>query len=97
MVWLVVNCISNKKMIKHTIFFLIGIIAGSYLYATHQVGGNIAYTYLGDTDGDGNFNYKITFQTFLDCNSIYWLNGFIEPSLNIVIYEGSSSPSGNLT
>ncbi|MBL4593456.1 MAG: hypothetical protein JKX68_06535, partial [Flavobacteriales bacterium] len=64
--------------------------------ATHLVGGNLAYTYLGDTDNDGNFNYIITFQTFLDCNSPFWLAGFPEPTLDIGIYEGGSNPSGNL-
>jgi gliding motility-associated-like protein len=66
------------------------------LFATHLVGGNLAYTYLGDTDGDGNFNYLVTFQTFLDCNSPFWLNGFPEPTLDIGIYEGVGIPSGNL-
>jgi gliding motility-associated-like protein len=66
------------------------------LFATHLVGGNLAYTYLGDTDGDGNFNYLVTFQTFLDCNSPFWLNGFPEPTLDVGIYEGVGIPSGNL-
>ncbi|PCI95775.1 MAG: hypothetical protein COB15_11820 [Flavobacteriales bacterium] len=65
-------------------------------FSTHLVGGNIAYKYLGDTDGDGSFNYLITFQTFLDCNSPFWLTGFPEGSLDVGIYEGGSSPSGNL-
>ena len=64
--------------------------------ATHLVGGNMAYTYLGDTDGDGNFNYKVTFQTFLDCNSPFWLSSFPQPSLTIGVYEGVAAPTGNL-
>jgi len=66
------------------------------VFSTHQVGGNMAYEYLGDTDGDGDFNYRITFQTFLDCNSPFWLAGFPEPSLDVGIYEGGNSPTGNL-
>ena len=64
--------------------------------ATHLVGGNMAYTYLGDTDGDGNFNYKITFQTFLDCNSPFWLSSFPQGALNVGVYEGLATPNGNL-
>ena len=37
------------------------LLFGLNVSATHLVGGNIAYTYLGDTDGDGDYNYKITF------------------------------------
>jgi hypothetical protein len=81
---------------KKLLLILLIIFGGVNVFATHLVGGNMAYTYLGDTDGDGDFNYIITFQTFLDCNSPYWLTGFPEPSLDIGIYEGNSSPLGNL-
>ena len=78
------------------ILLILFLFVGVSVSATHLVGGNMAYTYLGDTDGDGDFNYKITFQTFLDCNSPFWLNGFPEPALNVGVYEGVASPSGNL-
>ncbi len=83
-------------MLKRIVYLFIFFIMGSNLFATHLVGGNLAYTYLGDTDGDGNFNYLITFQTFLDCNSPFWLNGFPEPTLDVGIYEGTAIPAGNL-
>jgi len=83
------------------ILTLLLVFFGLSASATHLVGGNMTYTYLGDTDGDGNYNYKITFQTFLDCNSQNWLTGFPnqfpEQTLDVGIYEGGASPSGNLT
>ncbi len=81
---------------KKCLFILALLCLSINSFSTHLVGGNIAYKYLGDTDGDGAFNYKITFQTFLDCNSQFWLNGFPETTLDIGIYEGGSNPSGNL-
>ena len=83
-------------MLKRILYLFIFLIIGGNLSATHLVGGNMAYEYLGDTDGDGNFNYLITFQTFLDCNSPFWLAGFPEASLDVGIYQGTSSPAGNL-
>jgi len=56
----------------------------------------MAYEYLGDTDGDGNFNYKVTFQTFLDCNSPFWLTSFPQSILEIGVYEGVAIPNGSL-
>ena len=81
-----------KKVLLISAFLLFSVNS----FSTHLVGGNLAYTYLGDTDGDGNFNYIITFQTFLDCNSPFWLAGFPEPTLDVGIYEGGGVPSGNL-
>lgn len=80
---------------KRGIIILLFCLAVAPLYATHLVGGNMAYKYLGD-NGNGTFKYEITFQTFLDCNSPFWLTGFPEPTLDIGIYQGTSSPVGNL-
>jgi len=82
--------------VKKYLFIIALTFCGINSFATHLVGGNLAYVYLGDTDGDGDFNYRITFQTFLDCNSPFWLSGFPEPTLDVGIYEGGSSPTGNL-
>ena len=79
----------------------IGIFCGSIsnTSATHLMGGSLAYEYLGDTDNDGNFNYRITFKTFINCNSPFWGGGFPESSLEIGIYEGPANPPSflNLT
>jgi gliding motility-associated-like protein len=79
-----------KKLLGLLLFFSIG----SCVFATHIVGGNLAYEYMGKVGT--NYRYKITFQTFLDCNSPFWLAGFPETSLNIGVYQGTSSPSSNL-
>ncbi|MDG1477134.1 MAG: gliding motility-associated C-terminal domain-containing protein [Vicingaceae bacterium] len=78
------------------LLLIIFICIGYNVSATHLVGGNMAYEYLGDTDGDGDFNYRIKFQTFLDCNSPFWLTGFPQSVLEIGVYEGVAIPSGNL-
>jgi len=62
--------------------------------ATHLMGGNLIYEYLGDTDNDGDYNYKIIFKTYINCNSPFWGGGFPEPSLSIGIYEGIAAPTG---
>jgi len=38
---------------------------------THLMGGNLIYEYLGDTDSDGNYNYKIIFYTYINCNYFF--------------------------
>lgn len=78
------------------ILAILFILCGFSASATHLVGGNMAYTYLGDTDGDGNFNYKITFQTFLDCNSPFWGGSFPQNFLEVGVYEGEAAPTGSL-
>lgn len=62
--------------------------------ATHIVGGNLAYEYLGPSGG--NYQYKVTFKTYIDCNSIYWGAGFPEPVLQVGVYEGPASPTAAL-
>lgn len=81
-------------------FFLLSLffLLSSSSRATHLMGGNISYEYLGETfPGSNQFTYKITLITFLDCTSPYWGNGFPETSLEIGIYEGSATPSSPMS
>ena len=64
--------------------------------ATHLVGGNLTWEYLGDTDNDGDINYRIVFKNYQDCNSQFWGGAFPESSLGIGIYEGVQNPSASL-
>ncbi len=77
------------------LFALIG--ASFVAFATHDVGGNISYEFLGDTDGDGDFNYNITLTTYQDCGSPFWWttgNGnFPLSSQTIGVYEGFDTSS----
>ena len=80
-----------KKLIIAVFFVIISI---TNVYSTHIVGGNLSYEYMGKVGT--NYRYKITFQTFLDCTSPFWLNGFPETSLDIGVYQGVSNPVSNL-
>ncbi len=62
--------------------------------ATHIVGGNLAYEYLGPSGG-GNYGYRVTFKTYIDCNSIFWGAGFPEPVLQVGVYEGPALPASS--
>ncbi|MBL4578228.1 MAG: hypothetical protein JKX74_07135, partial [Flavobacteriales bacterium] len=64
--------------------------------STHLMGGNLSYEYLGDYDLDGNYNYKLIFKTYINCNSPFWGGAFPEPTLEIGIYEGIAIPTGAL-
>lgn len=68
------------------------------LVATHLIGGNISYTYGGsDPNNPGNTLYSLTFQAYLDCNSINWNpgspTGFPEDPITLGVYEGSLQDS----
>jgi len=67
------------------------------VYATHDVGGNISYEFLGDPDGDGLFTYRLTLTTYQDCGSQFW---FTQPGGNfplgtqvLGVYEGFDTSS----
>ncbi len=76
-----------------TIFLSLFVFSGN---ATHLVGGDLNYEYLGDTDGNGDPSYRITFTTYIDCNSQYWPGSFPEPSLRVGIYKGPADPNTDL-
>ena len=84
---------------RRTIASVLLILTASFFLSkeaqsTHLMGGNLTYEYLGDTDSDGNFNYRITFKTYINCNSPFWGAGFPEPNLTVGIYEGVAAPIG---
>ena len=67
------------------------------LFATHLIGGNIGYEYVGPDPGNpGNSLYKITLDAYMDCNSVNWVPGgggsFPEPTINVGIYQGILNP-----
>ncbi len=69
----------------------------SNLQATHLIGGNMGYVYLGpDTLNPGNEIYEITLDSYMDCNSTSWGTFFPENSVNVGIYEGVLNPSSSL-
>ncbi len=67
------------------------------LHATHDVGGNIAYEFLGDPDGDGQYTYEVTLTTYQDCQSIFWHTQpggtFPLATQDIGVYEGFDTSS----
>ena len=69
--------------------------------ATHLIGGNIGYEYLGpDAGNPGNHRYKITLDAYMDCNSQYWVTaggGFPEGFIDVGVYAGSVTPSNSLS
>ena len=48
-------------------FFVLTVISFQ-LKATHLLGGNIAYEYLG-ADGNGNYQYQVTIYTYINCEA----------------------------
>ena len=79
------------------VFGLFFFLLPSRSRATHLMGGNISYEYLGETfPGSNQYNYKVTLITFLDCTSPFWGSGFPESSLTLGIYEGTSTPGATM-
>ncbi len=71
-------------------------------FATHLIGGNVGYEYVGpDPLVPGNIIYKITLDAYQDCNSPNWGGGggggtFPETFINVGIYQGGLNPAGAL-
>ncbi|MBL4658498.1 MAG: hypothetical protein JKX73_10890, partial [Flavobacteriales bacterium] len=85
-----------KRLIARLLFILaIPFLFSQNVSATHLMGGNLSYKYLGDTDSDGNFNYTITFKTYINCFSPFWGGAFPETNLSVRIYEGVAEPVGS--
>jgi gliding motility-associated-like protein len=65
--------------------------------ATHLLGGNMGYTYLGpDPANPNNTLYEVTFDTYIDCGSVSWGTVFPENPIIIGAFEGSLSTSSLL-
>jgi len=84
------------SLIRVLLVLAFPVLFGQNLYSTHLMGGNLFYEYLGDTDNDGDFNYKIIIRTYINCGSQYWGGAFPEPSLTAGIYEGPAVPVGSI-
>lgn len=84
----------NKYFLSF-IFVFAFFLASTQVKATHDVGGNIAYEFLGDPDGDGLYTYRITLTTYQDCQSIFWFTNpggsFPLPTQQIGVYEGGAN------
>lgn len=100
----------KQKLINHwsyskfilLVFFLL-FLGNSQTFATHLIGGNVGYEYIGpDPLITGNSLYRITLDAYQDCNSSNWVNGstggtFPEPAINVGIYEGILNPTNALS
>ena len=87
-----------KKLI--TLFSLLLFSIPSF--ATHLIGGNIGYKYIGDDPFiQGNSMYRVILDAYIDCNSINWsTNGtvgtFPEKDIQVGVYEGVLNPANPL-
>ncbi len=77
-----------NSALMYRVFLLIMLLCGSIVnvQATHLVGGNVTYTYLGKTPA-GKFRYKIRFDIFRDANS----STNYDPTVDLGIYSADPS------
>lgn len=76
------------------LFFIFTLINSNKAIATHLIGGNIGYQYIGpDPNVTGNVQYRIILDSYMDCNSSSWGTTFPENSVNVGIYEGVLNPT----
>lgn len=80
-------------VLKTYILFFLFLLLSLASWATHLIGGNIGYTYLGPSAMPGFVEYRIDFSTYIDCTSPNWGIGFPEPSLQVGLYEGPINPT----
>lgn len=85
-----------KKGLRSSLLLILLLIAPALTFATHLIGGAITYEYLS-TNGSGEQVYRVTFKTYLDCNSPFWGGAFPEASLGLGFYEGPSNAANNLS
>tara|TARA_R110002050_G_scaffold286088_1_gene436085 strand:+ start:30204 stop:33734 length:3531 start_codon:yes stop_codon:yes gene_type:complete len=85
------------KLIVLVAFLGTGLVA----HATHLIGGNMGYIYVGpDPAITGNSLYKITLDAYQDCNSTNWWSAggvFPEGRINVGIYEGAYAPTAAIS
>ncbi len=84
---------------KYIVVALILLIFGcsTSLKATHLIGGNLGYKYIGPHPTNPSLvEYKIEFTTYIDCNSVNWGTAFPEPIFNIGIYSGAINPTSSM-
>lgn len=87
------------KLIATLLFVILSFGA----HATHLIGGNMGYEFIGpDPLNPGFTRYRITLDAYMDCNSVNWVQpgggggSFPEPSINVGIYEGVLNPTTSL-
>ena len=84
------NLPSFKSIIyvKFILIFFFLLAGFKNVHASHLVGGNIGYEYVGPSPFNPNvIEYKIYLDAYLDANSQFWGTGFPDPTINIGIYE----------
>jgi gliding motility-associated-like protein len=59
--------------------------------ATHTLGGEILYTYVGDTNNDGLYRYVLTVNIYQDCFSPNWPSTFPRPTIPVGIFKGGQT------
>ncbi|MFT4754656.1 MAG: gliding motility-associated-like protein [Salibacteraceae bacterium] len=93
---------NTLSILKKAFFISFLFLMSSSGFATHLIGGNIGYQYVGpDPSFNGNSIYKITLDAYMDCNSANWGGGFggggfPENFINIGIYQGALNPANAL-
>ena len=83
-----------KKLFTLTFSITLIFIGISNANATHLIGGNVGYTYIGPNPNiAGEILYKISLDAYQDCNSPSWGGVFPEVNITVGIYEGVYSPT----
>lgn len=83
-------------MVRNITFTLFLSLLCVWAHATHIVGGNMGYAYMGPGPG-GTFRYKITLITYTDCSPTSEIP-VPEPSVNIGVYfHDSANPNAAKT
>ncbi len=85
-----------KQYWQVILFFVLILTVSGNAYATHLMGGNIQYEYLGKNNATGKYEYYIKMFVYQDCNSPYWGNGFPVTSTELDVYEGPADFSSTL-
>lgn len=89
----------SQRFFTLLVILILSNLATSKVNATHIIGGNLGYEYLGlDSSTAGNHRYKVSLDVYLDCNSSGWVgNGgfsFPERLAQVGIFEGQLNPGG---
>lgn len=83
----------NKKLLLYISFFISILSISKTTHATHIMGGNLSYEYLGLDSITGNYNYRITIYLFRLCDIG---SSNLPLDMNIGVYEDDpGNPPGD--
>lgn len=97
----------HPHILKQIVALFISVFSFLFVHhtalATHLIGGNIGYEYVGPTPGNPNQSrFQITLEAYMDCNSVNWSSptnptGFPEQSVTVGVYEGALNPTNAIS